>query len=233
MSKKKLLSLSLVVIMIAILSFSTLAWFTHDDSATNDFTIGGAGQNDPNKIFSVDVKENVDGEAQPVDKADFENILPGDHYKKEAYITNTGAYEQYIRVTMTVTDWKLIQNVVTINMDDAFASNWQLDAGGVSVDNNGVLTAQTDASVNANGELVVVMYLNKKLAVGETIDIMDYVSVSADATQDDFVAAGFADGFQIKIEADAAQTKNILANYGTDEWQNAKDTFATLEAQQP
>ena len=43
MSKKKLLSLAVVAIMIAILSFSSLAWFTDNDSATNDFQIGGAG----------------------------------------------------------------------------------------------------------------------------------------------------------------------------------------------
>jgi predicted ribosomally synthesized peptide with SipW-like signal peptide len=35
MNKKKLLSLALVVIMIATLSFSTLAWFSDSDSVTN------------------------------------------------------------------------------------------------------------------------------------------------------------------------------------------------------
>ena len=34
MNKKKLLSLALVVIMIATLSFSTLAWFSDSDSVT-------------------------------------------------------------------------------------------------------------------------------------------------------------------------------------------------------
>ena len=46
----------------------------------------------------------------------FEKVLPGDDFKKEAYITNTGSYEQYIRVVMTITDWKLIENLITINM---------------------------------------------------------------------------------------------------------------------
>lgn len=231
MSKKKLLSLALVVIMIAILSFGSLAWFTDADSATNDFNIGGAGQNDPDKIFSVDVKEKIDGEEQPVEEQTFENILPGDRYRKEAYVSNTGAYEQYIRVTMTITDWKLIRNIVTINMDDAFETAWKISSAGVDVDDNGNLTASNDSSVNEKGELVVVLYLNKKLAVGETVQIMDTVSIARTATQNDFTAEGFADGFQIKIHADAAQTKNVLASYGTVEWQNAENTFQSLEAE--
>ena len=229
LNKKKLFSLAVVVIMIAILSFSSLAWFTDADSAKNDFSIGGAGTGDADDIFDVEVKENVDGEDEPVDDMTFEDVLPGDEYKKEAFITNNGAYDQYIRVTMTITDWKLIQNIVTINMDDDFAANWQINAGGVSVNSDGNLTTQTDYSVNAEGELVVVMYLNKKLAAGETVQIMDYVSISTKATQNDFTAEGFADGFQIHIKADAAQTENILEEYGAVEWQNAKKTFAALE----
>ncbi len=234
MNKKKLLSVSIVVMMIAILSFSSLAWFTDTDSATNDFTIGGAGQGDDtaDKIFSVDVKENVDGEEQPVEEQKFENVLPGDVYKKEAYVSNTGSYEQYIRVTMTITDWKLIQNIVSINMDDDFGTNWKISSAGVDVDDDGNLITKNDSSVNANGELVVVLFLNKKLAVGETVEIMDTVSIAKTATQDDFTAEGFADGFQIKIHADAAQTENILETYGTSEWQNAENTFKALDAEQ-
>lgn len=232
MSKKKLFSLAVIVIMIAILSFSTLAWFTDTDSATNDFNIGGAGTGDPEDIFDVEVKENVDGEEEPVDEMKFEDILPGDSYKKEAYVSNTGSYEQYIRVTMTITDWKLIQNIVTINMDDAFGTTWKISSTGVDVDDQGNLIASNDSSVNANGELVVILFLDKKLAVGDTVHIMDSVSISTKATQNDFIDEGFADGFQIKIEADAAQTENILDTYGDVEWQNAENTFKALDAEQ-
>lgn len=228
MNKKKLLSLSIVVIMIAILSFSTLAWFTDDDSATNDFLIGGAGTGEEEDIFSVDVKENVDGEDEPVDEMDFEKVLPGDNYKKEAFVSNTGAYEQYIRVVMTITDWKLIKDIVTINMDDDFATNWHIASGGVSVNSEGFLTTQTDFSLNNKGELVVTLYLDKKLNPGEQIHIMDFVSISEDATQADFKDEGFADGFHITFDADAAQTRNILDAYGDEEWKNARDTFEAL-----
>ena len=214
--------------MIAILSYSTLAWFTDNDSATNDFTVNGAGTGDADDIFSVEVKENVDGEDEPVDEMTFDNVLPGANYKKEAYVTNTGSNDQYIRVTLTVSDWALVKDIVAINMDDAFAANWHIDSTDVSIDADGNLIAASDASVDADGNLVVVMYLDKKLAAGETVDIMDYVSISTAATQDDFAAEGFADGFIIDINADAVQTENMLATYGEIEWQNARDSFNAM-----
>lgn len=229
MNKKKLLSLALVVIMIATISFSSLAWFTDKDAAENKFNIGFTGDGDledPDQIFSVDVKEDVDGE-NGVDGKDFEDLLPGDKFKKEAYITNTGAYDQYIRVVMTVTDWELIKNVVTINMDDAFNNNWHIFDSGVAVQND-VLYPYSNAKV-VDGSLVVTMYLNKKLAPGETVNIMDYVEISTQATQEDFANAAFTDGFQITFDADAAQTEHILNNLDDREWYNALKTFETLE----
>ena len=228
MNMKKVLALSLVAIMVAILSFSTLAWFTDNDASTNDFTVNGGGNEDPDEIFSVDVKENVDGEQLPVDEIEFEDVLPGASYKKEAYITNTGANDQYIRVILTISDWALVKDIVTINMDDNFANDWHIDSTDVSVDGEGNLVASSDASVDADGNLVVVMYLDKKLTANETVNVMDYVNISKDATQDDFAAEGFKDGFQISIKADAIQTENILPTYGTVEWQNARESFASV-----
>ena len=228
MSKKKILSLALVVCMIAILSFSSLAWFTDTDSATNDFTIGGAGTGDEDDIFSVDVKENVDGETEPVDEMDFEDVLPGDQYKKEAFIENTGSYDQYIRVVMTITDWNLIKNVTEIKMDAKFNDNWHIYDSGVYVDENGLLKPHSNANVNAEGALVVTLYLDKKLAVGEEVQIMDSVKIIPEATQADFADPAFADGFQIIFDADAVQTENILSTYNEDEWKNAKATFDAL-----
>ena len=226
--KKKVFVVALAVCLIASLSLGTLAWFTDKDSATNDFNIGGAGQGESDKIFSVEVKENVDGEDEPVDSMAFGNVLPGDKFKKEAFITNTGSYDQYIRVIMTITDWELIEGLVTINMDDAFDANWHIYDGQARVQDD-VLVDFSNTELDDDGNLVVTMYLNKKLAAGETVQIMDYVSISTKATQNDFTAEGFADGFQIHIKADAAQTENILEEYGAVEWQNAKKTFAALE----
>lgn len=229
MNKKKLLSLALVVIMIATLSFSSLAWFTDKDSAENKFNIGGAGTGDSDDIFDVEVKENVDGEEDPVDSWDYEDILPGDKLKKEAFITNEGAYDQYIRVVMTVTDWELIKNVVTINMDDAFDTYWHIFGGQAGVKDD-VLFDYANTEL-VNGNLVVTMYLNKKLEPGETVNIMDYVEISKNATQENFADEAFEDGFQITFDADAAQTENILTSLDDREWYNAMKTFEALAAE--
>ena len=231
MSKKKLIALALVVIMIATVSFSSLAWFTDADTAKNNFTIGGADQSDPDKIFSVDVMENVDGEEEPVEEWGFENILPGDKFKKEAFITNTGSYPQYIRVVMTITDWKQVENLVTFNMDDAFDTYWHIYGGNATVKDDVIVDYSN--TVLVDGNLVVTMYLNKKLAPGETINIMDYVEISKAATQYDFADPAFADGFQIIFDADAAQTENILSDYiekDDRDWYKAMKTFEALEA---
>lgn len=233
MNKKKLLAVALVVIMIATISFSSLAWFTDRDSAKNNFTIGGANEDeDPDQIFSIDVKENVDGKEEAVDGMEFKDILPGDKFKKEAYITNTGSYDQYIRVTMKITDWNLIKDLIIINMDEDFNKNWWIVSPFVSVsETTGNLTAGNGSIVNPDGSLTVVMFLKHKLEPGETVNIMDYVSISALATQEDFANAAFADGFSIEIKADAAQTENILPNYARDESSNAQRTFEILDAE--
>ena len=232
MNKKKLLTLALVVIMIATVSFSTLAWFTDVDSAKNDFTIGGAGTGDKDDIFSIDVKEKVEGckEGQIVDEMTFEDVLPGDKYRKEAYIENTGSYDQYVRVILTVSDWNLIKDIVDIQMDKAFATYWHIDTNGVYVDEQGNLATTKDVALN-DGKLEVVMYLDKILKpADEAVQILDYVRILPEATQEDFADEAFADGFFINVRADAAQTENILTMLSMKEWQNAKATFAALGA---
>lgn len=58
-NKKKVFVAALAVCLVAILSFSTLAWFNDSDSVTNNFYVGGDGT-DADKIFNLDVYEQVD-----------------------------------------------------------------------------------------------------------------------------------------------------------------------------
>ena len=97
-----------------------------------------------------------------------------------------------------------------------------------------VILATTAMGVDDGGlqqeDLAVLGIRDKKLQPGETIDIMDYVDISTEATQEDFASANFADGFQIKFDADAAQTENILSSIDDREWYNAMKTFEALES---
>lgn len=223
MNKKKLLSLALAVIMIAILSFGTLAWFSDSDDVTNNFYIASSDDpSDPDDIFSVDVWEKVDtdGDGNPDTiepgkdadggKSEFKNILPGSKYVKEPIIENTGAYDQYIRVVVTLSDAKAWMKIldrgydlstIFLGHDEAL---WTRDKGSVEGDN-----------------LVYVYYLNQKLQPGETnaVTLFTHVQIPTHLTQKDM--AELNGGFEMTIRADAIQTENLGDGVTT-----AKQAFA-------
>ena len=115
LSKTKVVALALAVCLIAILSMGSLAWFTDDDSVTNDFLIAGSEDQKPDDVFSIDVWEDKDlldnGEEKIQTGITYDAILPGDDLYKEVNIENTGAYEQYVRAIVTVSDAHIWQQL--------------------------------------------------------------------------------------------------------------------------
>lgn len=223
MSKKKLLSVSLVIIMIATLSLSSLAWFNDSDDVTNEFHVATSDDpSNPDDIFSVDVWEKVDtdgdGVADAVNpgqdtdggEAEFKNILPGSKYVKEPTIENTGAYDQYIRVVVTLSDAQAWMGTLGAGYDLSaiFKGHdetlWTRDKGSVEGDN-----------------LVYVYYLNKVLKPGEAnaVTLFTHVQIPTSLTQEDM--AKLDGGFELKIRADAIQTENLGDGVDT-----AKKAFA-------
>ena len=210
MSKKKWLSLALVVIMIAILSFSTLAWFNDTDEVTNKFVVATSDDPaDPDDIFSVDVWENVDTDGdgtpdttKPGEDADggeavFENILPGAKYVKEPVIENTGAYDQYIRVVVTLSDGKAWM--------DALGAGYDLST--IFLGHDETLWTRETGTLTADGELVYVYYLNEVLAPADTATLFTHVQLPTSLTQEDM--ARLNGNFTLNIRADAIQTENL------------------------
>lgn len=197
MSKKKVLSLSLVVIMIAILSFSSLAWFNDSDSVTNDFHIATSDDPaDPDDIFSVDVWENTPDGDKDQDGHSYENILPGSNLEKEVVVENTGAYDQYVRVVVTLSDGKA----------------W-VDALGAGYDLGTIFEGHDESKWTRNvGTLVddtitYVYYLNEPLAPTETATLFTNVVIPTHLDQADM--ATLNGGFELTIRADAIQTENL------------------------
>ena len=232
MSKKKLLSLALVVIMIAILSFSTLAWFSDSDSAKNEFLIAGSDDADPDEIFSVDVWEDKNGDGQPDDDITgdeegltYENILPGDLLKKDAFVENTGAYDQYIRVTITISDAEAWINALGSNYNaaelfvgfnpDLWAHVW-----------NNLSELNPGDPIPEN--LQYVMYLKTVLDSGKKVNIFDAVQIPTSLTQEQ--AALFEGGFTVDIKADAVQTRNVGVDATTPAEDAAWTAFKYVES---
>jgi len=218
MNKKKLLSLSLVIALIAILSLGSLAWFNAQDKVTNTFMIAtseGGDSSDPDDIFSVDVWEpvdtdgdgnlddnndnKIDEENKDTNGREYTNILPGSTYGKNPYVENTGAYDQWIRVSVSITEAKAwleimdadpyeLAKIFTVPNPDA----WEYDST--------VYDSVADAQV-------YYYYYKYKLVPGQTALVFTDVVIPTNLTQVDF--AKIADGdFQVIVKAEALQADN-------------------------
>ena len=91
MSKKKIISLCLVVCLLATAIGGTLAYFTDTDSEKNTFTVGNVDIDltETNKINNVDVTGNA-----------FKNVMPGTEITKTAVVTNNSSETAYVRVVV-------------------------------------------------------------------------------------------------------------------------------------
>lgn len=242
MSKKKILSLALVVIMIAILSFGSLAWFSDSDSVENNFGIGGGANNNPDEIFSIDVMEAVDKDGDgDYDEHDatigydkdpnyqgsftYENIAPGDMLLKRPQTKNTGSYEQWLRMKVTIDDanyWiALMQKYGYTDMTDML---YMRDKTTKLVDADNWTFAPNETTVEDN-KVTYVFYYNTTLQPGKTAVLFGWVKIPHQFTQRDM--APFTNGdFQMVVTGEAIQVKNINAN-------TPQEAFAIVEADQP
>lgn len=231
LNKKKVFALSLAICLIAILSFSTLAWFSDSDSVNNKFQIADSTQN-PDNIFSVDVREKVDidgdGVFDPdkdatVDVGDvpdggftYENILPGDKLYKEPIVVNTGAYSQYVRVKVTIDNadtWKALLEGYHLDLVDVFAGH-----------DEAKWTRYDDPTWSADGkQITYVFYLDRVLVPAERESLFTHVMIPKQFTQKDM--AHFVGGmFSMNIVAEAVQSEHT--------GDNAYDAFKLVEADQ-
>lgn len=224
LTKKKVLSIALVVCLIAILSVGTLAWFTDDDSVKNQFMITDSDQNDPEKVFSVDVWENTPEQDADQNGAIYDAILPGDELKKEAKVQNTGAYDQYVRVTITVTDAEAWVTTLGAEYDvtdllvgfdpTLWVHGW-----------NNMIDWVPGTALPEN--IIYVLYLKDILpAEGEdTVSVFDAVKIPETLTKEQAVL--FEGGFEIDIKAEAVQTENVVPE-GTPAEDAAFEAFQTV-----
>ena len=96
MSKKKIISLCLVVCLLATAIGGTLAYFTDtDNQVKNTFTVGNVSIDltETNKINGVEVTGNA-----------FENVMPGTEITKTPVVTNNSSEDAYVRVVVRATN---------------------------------------------------------------------------------------------------------------------------------
>lgn len=217
-TKKKVFVVALVVCLLATISMGTLAWFSAQDSVENKFYVADSTDTTPEDIFSIDVYENYDSDEDGVDEEyqsgiTYTDILPGDKLQKEAYVKNTGYYDQYVRVTVTISD----------------AQAW-VDALGANFDVTSVFegfdaTMWTHVWNNMNGattvpqDIVYVLYYNGILDGSDTendttsgtiSDITVFTGINIPTALDQADVAAFGGNFTIDVKAEAVQTENVV-----------------------
>ena len=206
MTKKKVFVAALAICLVAIASVGTLAWFNATDSVENKFMITDS-ETDADKVFSVELYETkVDENGDPVDPAEttksntYDNIAPGDVLTKDPTVKNTGKYDQWIRLNVTLTDaadWMSILQYCGITTLETVFQGYDADAW---------QSEGNDAPVlNADGTMTFTYYLKDKLTPGETATLFTAVKIPEKISQDEIV---YVNEFNINIVAQALQADN-------------------------
>lgn len=221
-NKKKVFVTALAVSLIAILSLGTLAWFNAEDEITNTFKVADS-DGDGKPDFSIDVTE--DGDAED-DGLEYKDILPGDELDKEPVVTNTGDYDQYVRVNIII-DKDFADEVASeqgvvpryLHLEELFGdldkTMW-LGANGNAYTGyiNNIFTEDA-----ANEAYIYTLYYNKALAKDASITVFEKVLIPSKFVQSDMEYG--TDGFEITVKAEAVQVKNLNAT-------NAYKAFAEV-----
>ena len=232
-TKKKVFVVALAICLVAIISMGSLAWFTASDSVDNTFKIADSND-DANDVFSIDLyeKKDTDGDGVGDTRTDYgivygdnNEVVPGADLCKEAYVENTGKYDQYVRIKVTlsdVTEWKTVLGITSltefVDLTAFFDVANDFDTTWYRNDAETVYDATEDT-------LTYVYYYNDVLeADAAAVSFINGVSIPETMTREDVVAM---DGsFKLTFVAEAIQSTDMLATYGTIEYQNAIDSFA-------
>lgn len=233
-NKKKVLVAALAISLIAILSMGSIAWFSDTDEVTNKFMVATSDDGE-DSVFSVDVFEEVDedGDGEFTGTGDYdaaegawekgggytyEEILPGDTLGKRPWVRNTGSYDEYIRVKVTINNakaWKTIFEKYELTLDDIFLGH------------NEAQWTRNDAETTedtAKDTMTYVYYLNRILEPhkngGKDAYLFRCVQIPTQLKQEDmalftYEAIDDTTGnyvFELDILAEAVQTEHVGAN---------------------
>lgn len=211
MSKKKILSLCLVIALAAVAVLGgTLAYFTDTAENTNTFTMG-------NVAITLDEApvERVEDEWVPVEGEDrveaneYANIYPGVVLPKDPTVHNIGSYGAYVRVKITadleaLTGMQAAEDLTKIL--DIDTVNW---------------TFVKKVVDEEAGTVTFIYNYNTELAAeADTTAVFTEVSIPAALTNEDIEEYGL-DNFEIKIVAEAIQA---------DSFADVTEAFAAYDA---
>lgn len=134
--KKKILIASLAVCLIAILSFSTLAWFSSTDSVKNTFTVGSVKiQQNEQQHDDTGALEDFEQDQTLLPVVDPQNPAADENYvEKIVTVTSTGENPAYVRTHIAVPT-SLVE-ILTLDISDS--ANWIAEPGNQTCTVDGV-----------------------------------------------------------------------------------------------
>ena len=231
MNKKKIFSLALVALLICTISFGTLAWFNATDEVTNTFKVA-TSDDEGTPDFSIDVKEHpnnrpqypgqrpdgdVSNEGDPDSGFLYEDILPGSQLNKDAFVKNTGAYDQWVRVHLILSDGNVWRNAIekaataarkdkmTFVLEDLFTDLFQ----------NRLRIIENNLDDRNAENLIFTFYYRDVLSSDQQFKVLDSIKIPGVLEQEDMVFGN--DGtFTLTIKAEAVQVKNLNATNAFD-----------------
>lgn len=87
--KKKLIAAAVVALCLSLMAYSTIAYFTHEDTARNVITSGN---------ISIDIEEKAENN-EPF--RDVFGVMPGQSFAKVVTVHNNGDNAAYVRISVS------------------------------------------------------------------------------------------------------------------------------------
>lgn len=227
--KSKLFLAALAVSLVAIVSVGSLAWFSDSKTVTNTFMVAESTDDTPDDVFSLDVYEIDPTTSEKVRTGlSYSDVLPGSELSKVAHVANTGYYDQYVRVIVTISDLSVWQEILGTDFNDA--ALLACFEGFDQTKWNHITTA-ADATTDS---IRIVMYYNDILPGSNATtagDVTVFTGVNIPTTMEQEHAVKFdddnAEGFTINVIGQAVQTENVVPN-GTTAGNEAYAAFQTV-----
>lgn len=208
--KRKLFVVALAICLVAVMACGSLAYFTASHSVTNTFKVAKSDDptppEDPDDIFSVQVTENGNPTGQT-----FDGIKPGDVKDKKPVITNTGKFDQWVRVIVKfdcADKWLAIKDS---KGQARYTAAGLFDALIGKVAGSGFVASKWDAvnpsAADGNNKLVYTFYLKDKLPAGDSgkVTIFEKVAIPTELSVEDMATLK---EFHIEVSAEAIQADN-------------------------
>lgn len=210
--KKRTFILAVIVCLVAMIGVGSLAYFQSSKNLTNYFAVAGIQDPtdpsetiDPESLFSIKLDEtNINVMTGFGDRTETGNIytgiLPGDTLVKDPTVTNTGKYDAWVRVKVTVTDAADWQTVC--------AKHGITDLSTIFNGFDGKLWDRElveDVIDTENNTITYTYYFKTKVAPGEQATLFESITIPAQFDVNDMAALST---FQLNIVGEAIQAAN-------------------------